>query len=825
MGRSESARHCASATRVKAVSGTHVVVLVWDLPDPSLRRGLLGFAIRKSVGGRQWWLPSGGRRFGAALSPGFRDEATEEEGDRAGGSDGESSPVEPPPGADGPSGDDTCAASGRCHDKLSTREAPVQAFSWCDLLAEPGSSCEYMVCPVYRSMEGELPEVRESAGASVRVQLEVNGAGQRHEVWFNRGTAGSQAYLRRFGSVAPENVPGDGAWAWLSRGLGEALLDFVGRAKGSGWMLRGAFYEFTWPPALVALAAASARGVDVRIVVDCGEKAPRRPLLDDELRRSPGAATGGRVDLHVPYRQKEEAKRLGARWDPRAKVWYAPLAQPELLAKWGCPKKPPPKDEAKSPLLADAAIDAVPGLRDLVLRRECSGGISHNKFLVLVPPDDGEPSVWTGSMNLTQSAVYGQSNSAHVVNADRAVGEAYLEYWGRLASDAALRELAEWNATQTPDSSLPGLHEEEAALAATEAASTLPTDVQVVFCPRPSCALLECYARALAAARRCACITAAFGVNKKLADVLSRDNGALRYVLLEKKGTTYDAFAHMLSNRVACGALLGPGVLDEGLDEAARQTWSEERLTGLNEHVQFVHNKFMLVDPLGPRPLVLTGSANFSQASVQKNDENILFVRGDTRLSDMYFVEFWRMFKHWSFRDYASQRADERRAARKEGKPPPRQLDLHLADDDSWVEAYYDPARSKCQEREMLLAMHVPSVAQSCSDCGFEGQRRASHGDAAPFEFGLQVPSGGLGAPVCHDDLGLALRLYSDGAMARVAFGASGAAGATEKARAAATPHARAPPASVASPPPSHEACAPPCTRACCTAAAAGQDC
>lgn len=31
-----------------------------------------------------------------------------------------------------------------------------------------------------------------------------------------------------------------------------------------------------------------------------------------------------RVDLRVPYGDKDEAKRLGARWDPAARVWFAP---------------------------------------------------------------------------------------------------------------------------------------------------------------------------------------------------------------------------------------------------------------------------------------------------------------------------------------------------------------------------------------------------------------------------------------------------------------------------------------------------------------------
>jgi hypothetical protein len=42
-----------------------------------------------------------------------------------------------------------------------------------------------------------------------------------------------------------------------------------------------------------------------------------------------------RIDLQVPFNQKDEARSLGARWDPRLKLWYVPegvAAAP--LAKW-----------------------------------------------------------------------------------------------------------------------------------------------------------------------------------------------------------------------------------------------------------------------------------------------------------------------------------------------------------------------------------------------------------------------------------------------------------------------------------------------------------
>ncbi|MDN3525293.1 DUF5710 domain-containing protein [Halomonas sabkhae] len=42
-----------------------------------------------------------------------------------------------------------------------------------------------------------------------------------------------------------------------------------------------------------------------------------------------------RIDLDVPYSQKDEAKSLGARWDPQAKTWYIPDgAEVGQLARW-----------------------------------------------------------------------------------------------------------------------------------------------------------------------------------------------------------------------------------------------------------------------------------------------------------------------------------------------------------------------------------------------------------------------------------------------------------------------------------------------------------
>ena len=71
---------------------------------------------------------------------------------------------------------------------------------------------------------------------------------------------------------------------------------------------------------------------------------------------------------------------------------------------------------------------------------------------------------------------------------------------------------------------------------------------------------------------------------------------------------------------------------------------------GLNQHVTYIHLKFILHDPLGPDPIVVTGSANFSEASTIENDENMILIRGDRRVADIYFTEFNRLWGHYYYR-------------------------------------------------------------------------------------------------------------------------------------------------------------------------------
>jgi phosphatidylserine/phosphatidylglycerophosphate/cardiolipin synthase-like enzyme len=98
----------------------------------------------------------------------------------------------------------------------------------------------------------------------------------------------------------------------------------------------------------------------------------------------------------------------------------------------------------------------------------------------------------------------------------------------------------------------------------------------------------------------------------------------------------------MKENRFAVGSRISTNRFDR---------WVKEVLTGLNQHVQYVHTKFMVIDPLGDDPIVVTGSANFSESSTTGNDENMLVIRGNSRVADIYLGEYMRLWNHYAFRE------------------------------------------------------------------------------------------------------------------------------------------------------------------------------
>lgn len=301
--------------------------------------------------------------------------------------------------------------------------------------------------------------------------------------------------------------------------------------------------------------------------------------------------------------------------------------------------------------------------------------IAHNKFIVL--SRNGTPeAVWTGSTNWSLNGFMGQLNAAHVVD-DALLAGKYLDYWNLLAADPQGVDLRPDLATLSP------------VPTAAVQSSLVP-----IFSPQSGRAALDHYV-SLADGAAAVMVTFAFSIDAAFAEVLKTSDGALRYVLMDGiKGNNAQRAkiaqaVHEMRASPATQVAIGAYVRENALDN-----WLVETSNMMAMHVQFVHTKFLLVDPLGAHPVVVSGSANFSEASCNQNDENMLIVADDADVADVYLGEFMRAYAHYAYRD---ARESARRAGRDFSLKP-------LAETPAWTEPYYRAGDFKRRQREYFAA-------------------------------------------------------------------------------------------------------------------------
>ena len=365
----------------------------------------------------------------------------------------------------------------------------------------------------------------------------------------------------------------------------------------------------------------------------------------------PGFALRGAV-YEFAYPLVLEALAKAAAGGADVQIVYDRRGQPSALP-----------DRRKPWQSSEPAIKAA-GLEPHVIPRKTNSAIAHNKFFVLLR--DGVPEqVWTGSTNITWGGLFGQSNVGHLVR-DRTVAAQYFEYWKRLAADPEYDRLRPADTSATPTPTIPP-----------------PIGVAPIFSPRTTLDLIDWYAGEAGRAKKSFFMTAAFGVHDQIARAIAPESDVMRYLVLERAQTDGDvSFETDHDVKVAVGSFLRTAILDR---------WAREQLTGLNSRVRYSHTKFILIDPLGDDPLVISGSGNFSDPSVTENDENMLVIQGDRRVADIYLGEFMRIFNHYYFR-YLAQRLPGGVGG----------FTAYLRPDDSWVGRYFDKTTPSYRQRMLF---------------------------------------------------------------------------------------------------------------------------
>ncbi|MCS3758891.1 phospholipase D-like domain-containing protein [Bradyrhizobium centrosematis] len=605
------ARASKDGLTLRVIAGSNNVLLAMDLEE-SKRKGCLGFTIERTdvdTGARRW-LPNM-LRFDvdpldaadiaqAAIPAVEADPKPVPAAKKAAKKRGAAKNAPPrAPDQDAP--------------MVSTARAPLQKFRWGDYTVDPGKSYRYRVVPRYDPaakivQDGKEAERRREfdtiqGGVTVEFKTE-NNHGHDASVFFNRGAAASRAYNSRYGDNDPAKIP-DALW-WLSRGLEEALIGFIGQAVDSSYAVHAAIYEFQKPKLLEALTRAAGRGVDVK----------------------------------VAYHARQKSKQ----------------------------DKPDPADKTAA---RNRAAIAAAGITFAKPRdADPQGAIMHNKFIVLLKKGANgsmQPiAVWTGSTNWTDGAIYGQLNLGHA-SYNVKIATAYNDYFQSLYNNDSARDIKKHTQFLTP---------------VPKDRDSIPHGVTPIFSPQSKLEMIDLYAE-LCRTGKIVMVSAPFVLHPKiLATFKKTPKGTLRFLMADKGSSFGKAGAVKLLEHDAANQVSVATTLSSALhDFQGRLLEHEESFHHSGVHI---HSKIIAIDPFGQDPILVTGSANFSNNSTKTNDENSLIIRGDTAVMDIYITEFMRMFEHYWFRAHVEGKT--------KGGKKKKSVEARIAGlkkDDSWTDPYY----------------------------------------------------------------------------------------------------------------------------------------
>jgi phosphatidylserine/phosphatidylglycerophosphate/cardiolipin synthase-like enzyme len=319
--------------------------------------------------------------------------------------------------------------------------------------------------------------------------------------------------------------------------------------------------------------------------------------------------------------------------------------------------------QGKGPVLEARELLKEFGLEDVAKDRAPDGlAISHNKYVVLTDRGGNPKAVWTGSTNFTDAGVYAQSNVGHAIVGDEPAAT-YLK-WHQMI----------WN---DPEMTCSDSRTQAGTVTTVPDLDASPTGTSVVFSPRKTTEAIAVCAALVGQAEKMICFTAPFPLHDDIESSLT-ESPAQVFGLLNRRGVFGPEMSTAPNTSLAAATAFNQANVLEAWQE---RMLDRLRAESLHHSGVFIHTKIILIDPLSDHPVVVTGSANFSNNSSRNNDENQLFIFGETEVADVYIGEFMRMFDHYYFRDHVklmkAQEISDPKAA-------------YLDETDGWTKSYYN---------------------------------------------------------------------------------------------------------------------------------------
>lgn len=265
----------------------------------------------------------------------------------------------------------------------------------------------------------------------------------------------------------------------------------------------------------------------------------------------------------------------------------------------------------------------------------------HNKFVVEVSADGLPLRVLSGSTNWTVTGLCTQLNNVVILQRP-AIADRYRKQWDALvaAGDDMTATLKQSNSDSTQDNEI-GLF---------FSATTNGPEMEAV--------------KLLIDGAKQGVLSLMFmpGNSPLLAAVLDQAKSNQLYVrgIVSSVHATGKDIVRVGSQVIKSGQdpasfhrdVLVPG----GVPEDNKPSWAEaefpvEEFMGAGL-IAIVHSKVIVIDPFSPDCVVVTGSHNFSVSASEKNDENLLIIRGNQKLAQAYAVHINGVYDAYSWRAF-----------------------------------------------------------------------------------------------------------------------------------------------------------------------------
>lgn len=319
---------------------------------------------------------------------------------------------------------------------------------------------------------------------------------------------------------------------------------------------------------------------------------------------------------------------------------------------------------------------------DIIDRMLPNNHIGHNKFVVYVDAGGTPQAVLLGSTNWTYTGLCAQSNNAVIVESED-LAKAYKDYWDRLKEDEDqgpdLRasdknpalvskidgaDVTLWFSPNTPK-------QRSRPKKGSKRKETTPPDLEQVFTLMN--AAKEAILFLVFQPGQPSIVEQAAAIGKQNTDLF------IRGAATDPKAVgSWDAILQHRAGQAPDRVVAASAINDQFA------FWVKELLKlGPQAHA-IVHSKIVVIDPMSPDCVVITGSHNLGFKASYDNDENLLIVQGNQALARAYAVNILDVYDHYRFR-YIIQKSGKRAFS-------------GLDTSDKWQNKYFDPSNPASQD-------------------------------------------------------------------------------------------------------------------------------